>query len=59
MNNLLVLARENAGAALILQRGGVEQLMKVILEEKNADEDLVLGAQRVVDELARDESRVS
>lgn len=58
MNNLLVLARENAGAALILEKGGVEKLMNVILQEKNADEDLILAAQRVVDELARDEQRV-
>lgn len=56
MNNLLVLARENAGAELIYQKGGVPNLAQIINEEKNVE--IILSAYRVLDELARDEQRV-
>lgn len=56
MNNILVLARENAGAELIHEKGGVPKLAQIINTEKN--DEMILSAYRVLDELARDEQRV-
>jgi len=61
MNNLLVLARENAGASLIWTSGGVPKILEVVREEcspGSQQEELAVAAQRVLDELARDEQRV-
>lgn len=58
MNNLLVLARENAGAVAIWKRDGVQKLMEVIQKTKGDDTEMRLATQRVLDELARDEKRV-
>ncbi len=57
MNNLLVLAREPAGAALIWKEGTIHKILHLI--STDTDEELILGAQRVMDELAKDEERVS
>lgn len=62
MNNLLVLSREQAGATLLWNVGAVQKLLDLIqTESKSVEEtsDLLVAAQRVLDELARDGERVS
>jgi len=57
MNNILVLAREHAGANLIWESDGVKKILEVINNDSN-DSELVLSCYRILDELARDEQRV-
>lgn len=58
MNNILVLARENAGAHLIWESDGVKKILEVINNDSN-DSELILSGYRILDELARDEQRVN
>lgn len=52
MNNLLVLARERAGAELIFNNGVTEKIMKMLKLEKN--ETIITAAVRIVAELCID-----
>lgn len=49
MNNLLVLARERAGAEEIFQEGGVSRIMKLLKVETN--EEVICSAIRIIAEL--------
>uniref|UniRef100_A0A915J0J2 Protein unc-45 homolog B n=1 Tax=Romanomermis culicivorax TaxID=13658 RepID=A0A915J0J2_ROMCU len=55
MNNLLVLSRENAGANMLLESGGVQKLMETIKNESHIE--LVLAAYRTLDQMASEENR--
>jgi len=57
MNNLLVLARENAGAKLIIEKDGLSKILQIIETEK--DPEMVLSAYRTMDQIANDETRVN
>lgn len=51
MNNLLVLARENAGAEVMYREGITQKLIKLFKLEKN--DDLVIPAIRIIAELCK------
>ncbi|XP_020282813.1 protein unc-45 homolog B [Pseudomyrmex gracilis] len=51
MNNLLVLARERAGAEEIFKEGGVSKITKLLKLEKN--EEIICSAIRIVGELCK------
>ncbi|XP_011306994.1 protein unc-45 homolog B [Fopius arisanus] len=52
MNNLLVLSRESAGAEAMFREGVVSKILKLLkLEGKN--DDIVIAAVRVIDELCK------
>lgn len=51
MNNLLVLARERAGAEEIFKEGGVSKITKLLKVEKN--EEIICSAIRIVGELCK------
>lgn len=51
MNNLIVLARENAGAEIIMKFGIVHQIKKVLKIEKN--KELFVAAIRIIGELCK------
>ncbi|XP_076642335.1 unc-45 myosin chaperone [Halictus rubicundus] len=52
MNNLLVLARERAGAEIMLKDGIVCKIMKILKLEKN--EEIITVAIRIIAELSKD-----
>jgi len=51
MNNLLVLARERAGAEEIFKEGTVLKITKLLKVEKN--EEVICGAVRIIGELCK------
>jgi hypothetical protein len=52
LNNLIVLAREDAGAWEILSSGGIKKLLDIMKEEKDSDE-IKLGASRIFASLCK------
>ncbi|KAK7091996.1 hypothetical protein V1264_009607 [Littorina saxatilis] len=53
-NNLIVLSRDDAGANLICQQGGMEHLLEAMKEKQ---EDVIIGALRVLASLARNSKK--
>ncbi|KRT81742.1 Anaphase-promoting complex subunit 3 protein [Oryctes borbonicus] len=51
MNNVMVLARENAGSDLIIKAGVVQQLRKLVKIEKN--KEILISAVRILGELCK------
>ena len=52
LNNLIVLAREDAGAWEILSSGGIKQLLEIMKADKENDE-IKLGASRIFASLCK------
>ena len=52
LNNLIVLAREDAGAWEILSSGGIKNLLDIMKAEKDSDE-IKLGASRIFASLCK------
>lgn len=60
MNNLLVLARDSeTGASRVWNEGKIVDTVMALIEDKQADDQIVLGAVRVLDEVVKNGKRVS
>lgn len=60
MNNLLVLARDSeTGASRVWEDGRIVPTLLQAIDDTTANEEIVVAAARVLDELAKNSSRVS
>uniref|UniRef100_F1KS65 Protein unc-45 A n=1 Tax=Ascaris suum TaxID=6253 RepID=F1KS65_ASCSU len=58
MNNLLVLARDSeTGASRVWNEGKIVDTVMALIEDKQADDQIVLGAVRVLDEVVKNGKR--
>uniref|UniRef100_A0A914RYN6 Syndecan/Neurexin domain-containing protein n=1 Tax=Parascaris equorum TaxID=6256 RepID=A0A914RYN6_PAREQ len=60
MNNLLVLARDSeTGALRVWNEGKIIDTVMALIEDKQADDQIVLGAVRVLDEVVKNGKRIT